>query len=243
MSLISLTISLIAGSYGLYDTFVVKKQKERDEAISDVRAAVKRLTEINAMSITAFMNKPEAGMYISQSSNPEKIALLALSDKIISQTEKKGIVNQIDAGTFFLLASEQLNFGNALLANKYANYSVLSSGGNKAIEAEALRIEARSKFAPSSIQDREEGRRIYNKARDMVRNFSSLVSPQVEINIVSDLMVSEANFGDCEKAKDAAKEIVSIAQNGGISQKTLSVFFQPMKANSLKTSQCIGEIL
>ncbi len=243
MSGIALIISLIAGTHGLYDTFIIKREKEKADAVAQVRATIRRLTEINAMSASAFSTNPEAAIYISQNSNPEKIALLAYTDKVISDLEYNETENLIDAGSYFLLSSEHLNLANAKLALNYAKRAIAAAGDNRAVEAEALRINARALFVPSEIQNREEGRRTYSQARDIVRNFSSVASTQVEINVVIDWMVSEANFGDCKLAKDAARDIARLAYEGGIPQHALSAYLAPIKMASQKTTECIAGIL
>lgn len=243
MSTAALVISLIAGSYGLYDTLVLRKEKERQDAVSDVRAAVKRITEINSLLLTASSNRPDAAIFIAQITNPEKIALLAFADKTIAELGENYSKSAIDPGTYFLLSIEHLNMANSKLAVKYAEHVVMASGENKALAAEGLRINARALFVPGADQDREQARRIYTKARDLVRNFSSIVSRQVEINIMTDHLVSEANFGECPKAQQLAREIVNSAQGWGVPPQQLQAITNNLKMNSELTRMCVDGFL
>lgn len=234
----ALIISLIAGSYGVYDVFYIKKEKELAEALSNVRASVKRITEINTAIVSANASSQSLGASIAQVSGPEKIALLSYSDSIIGFYYERP--DFLDPGSYFLLATEHLNLGNSEIALKYSSQAVKLAGENRAMRAEALRIKGRALFVPGLHQDRTEARRVFEQARDVVRNFPSMASAQVELNIILDLMVSEANFGECPKAKDMLVDGTSVAEKSGVPMQVFRQMIEQLKGFSERTKACLS---
>jgi hypothetical protein len=206
MSLTALVISLVAGGYGLLDTFYFQRQRELVQDAAEVRSVVHRLTEING-DVAALMAKNEyasAAALMAVASN-EKLAILVRAAQLIDKHD--GEPEFLDPASYILLSAEQLNFADNELALRYADHALALSAASPVLVAEALRYRARVLFAPGKLQDRTAARDTYARAQDTVENHSSFVSAAVEFEILSEWLISEANFGDCAAAGRLSQQI------------------------------------
>jgi hypothetical protein len=241
LSVVAVIISVTAGIYSGFDFLVLKVEREKYALAAEVRSVIDSLTNMNT-EITRQMSNQQIAMQVSSIMMPRKIAMIAYADQVIKDFHERHH-GRLDAGTYFALASEHLGLANIEIALAYSDKSIESAGENKAILAETMRLKGRALFAPSSRQDRELARLTYQKARDIVRNFSSLNSLPIEIGILADIVVSEANFGECQKGREAAANLRSLATSAGWSQTFLTNFITPLKASSQKTADCVSGIL
>jgi hypothetical protein len=201
MSLLALIISLVAGGYGLFDSFYLAGQRDMEKEAQEVRDIVHRISELNAQ-VSSLMAKRdfESAMAINLIANGEKLPILVRAEELLRKHDE----TFIDPATLLTLAAEQLNFANNATALEYAKRAIDLAATNQIMRAEAHRYAGRVMFSPGPQQDRSSARQHYERGLDTVTNFSSFASEAVEFNIISEWILSEVNFGDCERAKTLA---------------------------------------
>lgn len=242
MALIALVISLVAGGYGLFDTFYIQRQRERESDANEVRQTVHRISEMNGQ-IATFMAKNDfaSANALSFNYNSEKLAILVRAADLIQKNHSHP--DFIDSSTYLVLSSEQLNFADNDLALRYAQYAFALAGPNAILGAEALRYQARVLFAPGPQQDRAMARQVYAQARDRVRNFSSYVSDSVEFNILGEWLVSEANFGECSEAEKISAILSDTMQKSRMPIIQKQTLLGTLNNNAWLSGACNGKIL
>lgn len=242
MALVALVISLVAGGYGLFDTFYIQRQRERESDANEVRQTVHRISEMNGQ-IATFMAKNDfaSASALSFNYNSEKLAILVRAADLIRKNRSHP--DFVDSSTYIVLSSEQLNFADNNLALEYARYAFDLAGQNPILGAEALRYQARVLFAPGPQQDRAMARQIYAQARDRVRNFSSFVSDSVEFNILGEWLVSEANFGDCSEAEKVSATLSDTMKSSHMPLLQKQTMLGNLSNNAWLSGACNGKIL
>jgi hypothetical protein len=208
-----------------------------DRAADEIRPIVRHITELNSQLAPLLLRGDHAtAMALSSVVNGEKLPILVRAEQLVRQ--HAGRPGFVDPGSLLVLSAEQLSFANNQLALEYAVRAEALAGTSPILRAEALRYQARAQFAPGPHQDRTTARQVFDRTRDVVRNFSSYVSQAVEMNILGGWIVAEASMGDCAEAKRHASELLDLVQSAGLSPVQVQAMVDNLKKNPWLGTTC-----
>ena len=202
--LVALVFSILIGGFQVYDFTVLRKVEAREESKLILGDYIRRISELNTM---IFTNSVSAD-------TPKKFTESIQRERIIN-SEKSSVVwsaNRLlkehpDAGGFaayFTLAIENYFWLNDTAKALIFAQEALKKSTNNSEKIESKRIISMVQFAPGDSQDIESARKSFLDAIDNAKKakFWNLVA-----STLSGLVISENNFGDCGKAKDALDDL------------------------------------
>ncbi|HEY0837309.1 MAG TPA: hypothetical protein VGE72_25575 [Azospirillum sp.] len=237
MSLIALIISLVAGGYGLLDSFYLRLAREADRDAEEVRQIVRRITELNAQLSPLVIKHDYQGMAVASSiANGEKIPLLARANELISKNT--GRKRFVDPGALLVLSTENLSFANNKIALEYAKTAALLSEDSPLLRAQALGFQGRALFAPGKDQDTGAARDSFGKARDIINNFPSFISGFMKINTIGDWIIAEASFGSCKQAQQLWGDLLEETKQMKVPADQVNALIDNYKKNPWLNASC-----
>lgn len=193
--IVALFISILIGSYNLYDISYLSINREIEQSVARVVDISGEIVEINT-KLTEIMlsGNPEQIRAVSMVYNTRKLALLRQADRFLEN--ERVLVSFSD---YIIFASEHLTFGNAGIASSYANQAV-AAAGDEGSKAEALRYLARATASMQESDSVQSARGIFEEALSVVENTPVTTKPYITINIYMDWAITEAYYGDCDLA-------------------------------------------
>lgn len=212
-ALVALLISILTGSFTLYDNLFLRPSKQLDEAKSEIREVVGRITQLNWRLAELDLAGDDQKTYvISRIANGEKLSLLGRADVLIEQNPDIASVSEL-----MVLAAEHLNFGNSREALRYANLAEHSAPPGL-LRAEALRYRARALAAPGSQQDLTLGRSVFRRAIEEAGGIQSPLSASVLVNAYGDWIYFELLSGLCDAANDLQTKLLESLRQRQVSE-------------------------
>ncbi len=200
--LVALVISLITGSFTIYEKFVANPAARRDALVSEMQTIVARFSSINSklveLQLEGDLRKLQA---LSQNANTEKFVLLDRADTII-----RSLGDDFGVGHYIQLAYEHLNFGQSKMAEHYAKRA-FTSARNPLLKAEAVRYRGRALFLDGEIQNKILAREAFREAIVLADRIPGFLSTQVLGSIYADAIGSELFFGDCDMVPALVNEM------------------------------------
>ena len=200
--LVALVVSILIGGIQIYDFTVLRKMETLEARKIRLNGYIRRISELNIL-MSNMMSAKSPQDYTESYPNvrfiiSEKVVVAQLADTLLQEyPEAGGFVEYIT------LSLENLTLGNASKALIYGQDALMRSTNNVE-NIEARRGIAGAQFAPGDSQDIEAARKTFLDAIDdgKVAKLWNLVA-----NSLSDLVISESYFGECEKAKEALRDL------------------------------------
>ncbi len=207
--IIALMISLIIGTFQIYEYTILRQSEAREAKIIQIGTFVRRITELNSeiSRLSVFTDTPEKMARANVGAkiiNGEKLSIVRLADRLLQEDPDAG-----GFAAYATIAYEMLTQGNNSKALEYAN-AALEKSQTVPEKIEAQRYIARILFAPGVTQDIQEARKVFLDAKSLALNETSYLRSQLTASAISDLVVSEALFGDCDQSKLAMDELETL---------------------------------
>lgn len=193
--LVALVISITVGGFQIYQNLVLRDREAIETDRRELAGYVRQITELNTKIVTLAAEGNPALHMIVKVLNAEKMSVLGLADRVLTKRPALG-----DFSSFFTFATEHLNNGSNERAHQYAE-AALSAASSVPERVEAHRLIARTTFAPGGIQNIPVARAAFASALDKARDIDTYLRVGLMANLYSDWIVSEAAFGDCERAR------------------------------------------
>lgn len=204
--LVALVVSIMIGGFQIYEYTILRQREAREASIIQLGTFVRRITQLNseiARSALLAENPREKAIVNAEAKiiNSEKLSIVRLADRLLQEApEAAGFA------TYATIAYEMLAQGNNDKALSYAT-TALEASQTTPEKAEALRYIARVLFAPGDTQDIEMARQKFEEVRQFAQTETSYLRSQLVANAISDLVIAEVFYGDCDRAVSAIQSL------------------------------------
>lgn len=234
MALLALIVSITVGGFQVYENIVLKQREERAADRRTLADHIRRITELNSrITSTYFSTKDDwATQSLAKTLNAEKVSILRLADDLVSKRS-----DMTNFAISFTLSVEHFQLGNTGRAQEYAKQA-LSSAATDAERVEAQRIVAQTLFAPGKGQDVRAARAMFGRALDSVRRMETFLKSGLLANVYTDWILSEAAFGDCERAKASWDDFRKAVQGEYNDARTVKVTRMQLNAMLGAPARC-----
>lgn len=219
--LIALAISIVTGSYNIFDQFYFKPEREKEEALQLLRSIVSRLSDVNWRLVELQLKgNAELIRFVGMVANGEKVSILSKADDIVS-----AYPHDVGFSEYIVLAQEHLNWGNFERALAYANAAHRAAEGS-VFRMEASRYKARALFAPGPQQNIGEARQIFSSLAEDIKAHAGYRAPGMLGNVYEDWIIAEMYFGECARARELYAKLISEYDALGVDDSLKSTMVQ-----------------
>lgn len=204
-ALVALIISIAVGVFQVYENVILRERQATSVDRKTPADYIRRISELNSKIVSMYFSTQNdwATQSLAETLNAEKFSILGLADDIVS--ERGDLVN---FAVSYTLSSEHLQLGNATRARQYARIA-WSRAATDVEKVEAQRALAGTLFAPGKGQDIPRARERFGDALKTIERMETFLKAGLYTNVYTDWIVSEAAFGDCQRATARWQEFVN----------------------------------
>jgi hypothetical protein len=204
----AIVISIVIGSYNIFDVFVKTPEREREAALEDLNQTLSSINDLNIKITEAHLSMgPQKAASLGQATNLSKIFLLSRADAVAMKNPSVVSYHQL-----FLMSTEHLNFGNVDQSIKYIEMAEKSQEMPPAFQVEAIRQKAKA-VALRDHGNMAQARVNFRNALDIAKKGPEYMREPAALNVFSDWVSTEILYGECEQARKVAETFRDEASN------------------------------
>lgn len=203
--LLALFVSIAAGSYSLYDVFLVQPKQDAAEGRKQLSAISYQLSAFRKDVQEAASSENPEDLYLAQLAiNSARAPLLNDAREVLSMD-----LVAVDAATLLLFAEEFSNV-DIDFAESLSSRSLTAASDDKPHElASVYAFHGAFLTQRYGVSRSAEIRDQFSKAYEFATDTEPLYRPDVMANVVGKWAITEAILGNCADAKSLYEEIVS----------------------------------